>query len=299
MTYGSCLQHLKQELGDSFTSDKRISDPKDLTWNVFKGFDTPTEKPWSDRELAIKELNKGEDLARQESLTRPQRASGFHSVTYPLTEDAMKAVDSLRAQEVNWVQLSIDESKQSITSVASKQVPTSSMGQHLDKVNPQFYIITFQSSTVLVYCCPENAPLKSRMVYSTCKASLADTLKGMGVTLVKKYDIRSAEELNEADLRERIREKSSTMFKPSDVGRGHNTVTSTGYSSTGGRVFEKSQFDSSKPVFQRSGYAKPHSENSNKPIHTVKNTNPLAQVMGFGNSGPNKKVVIPPKGAYE
>lgn len=301
MTYGSSLQHLKVELGDMFTADKRISEAKDLTWNVFKGFESQSEKPWSNRELAIIELDKGEQMAREESSKRPQLASGYHSVSYPLTEDAKQAVTKLKSGEINWIQLSIDESKESITSVATKQVSISSMGSHVDNSVPQFYLISFEGSTVLVYCCPENSPLKSRMIYSTCKAALADSLKGFGVTLVKKYDIRSPDELNEADLKQRIREKSSTMFKPSDVVRTGGTVSSSNsYSSTGGRVFDKNQFDSSKPVFQRGGYNKPHSETtSTSKVKTVTNVAPLAKVMGLGSGGPPKKgIVIPPKGAY-
>lgn len=296
MLYSSCAQHLKDQIGyEKISADKHFSDPKELTWNNYKGFES-YEKPWSKKEIAIQQLNKEEETARNEYRDRPQKASGFHTVTYPLTEDAKQAIEKFKLKEVNWVQFSLDKDQKNISCVTTKNVNTSSMSEHLDTTMPQFYLVSFEGSSVLVYCCPKDSPIKFKMVYSTCKASFAETLKSSGISLVKKFDVVAPEELNPNDLRDRIREKSASMFKPNE-NSGH-VVRGTNYSSTGGRIFFN-QSDTNKPVFQRFKNDNNSSQSSTaKKLNVIKETSPLAQVMGFGNT-PKKGIVIPPKGAYE
>jgi hypothetical protein len=47
----------------------------------------------------------------------------------------------------------------------------------------------------------------------------------------------------------------ANMFKSPSPITGRANESGGSYSSTGGRVFDKNQFDSSKPVFNRAGFA--------------------------------------------
>jgi twinfilin-like protein len=303
--YGSAIQHLKGELGnDKFSSEKRYSEISELTWNHVKGLGGGSaDKPWSKRELAQQELNAAESTARSEAQAKP--ASGFHTASYPLTSDAISSLDQLKSGQVNWVQLSLDSSRKNMTSVVAKQVSASELPSLIDEKEPQFYLYNSSGSTlVLVYCCPEAAPQKNRMVYSTCKASLADTLKASGVSVVKKYDIREANEMQQSALNEALRSASSSMFKPEEKSP---LTKSSSYGSGSGGQFDHSQFQGSKPVFQRAGLSHAHSSSdggsaSNKAAKpaNMKSPAPLAQAMGLsGGNGSGKKIVIPPRGAYE
>jgi len=303
--YGSAIQHLKQALGnDKFGSDKRYAELKELTWNNVKGLGGGNgDKPWSKRELAQQELNAAEATARQEAQAKP--ASGFHTASYPLTSDATSALDQLKNGQANWVQLSLDASRKNMTAVCAKQVSPNELPSLVDEKEPQFYLYNASGNQlVLVYCCPENAPQKNRMVYSTCKASLADTLKASGVSVVKKYDIREASEMNTSALNEALRAPSATMFQPSsEPNSGRSTPTSSRASSSGS--FDHSQFASNKPVFNRAGLAHAHSSSegsaankATKPAQ-LKSPAPLAQAMGIGSNSGKKSIVLPPRGAYE
>lgn len=313
--YGSAIVHLKQALGnDKFSSEKRYSDFNELTWNNLKGLGGGSgDKPWSKRELAQQELNAAEDKAREEAAAKP--ASGFHTASYPLTDEANAALDQLKAGSVNWVQLSLDASRKNMTAVCAKQVNGSELTSLIDEKEPQFYVYNHNGSTmVLVYCCPEGAPQKNRMVYSTCKASFADTLKQSGVSVVKKYDIREASEMTVSQLTEALRSASASMFKPEDrpAGAGAGRATkSASYGSNSTGAFDHSLFQSNKPVFQRSGLSSPHTSSSSDDgsgsannrstkAASLKSPAPLAQAMGLGGSnGPKKNIVLPPRGAYE
>jgi hypothetical protein len=63
------------------------------------------------------------------------------------------------------------------------------LSSHVAKDEPYFYLYDVDgTNAVLVYCCPDAAPTKSRMVYSTGKAPLADQLKSEGIRLKKVRD---------------------------------------------------------------------------------------------------------------
>lgn len=306
--YGSAIEHLRAELGrDKFGSDKRCTEISEVTWNHVKGLGGGNnDKPWSKREIAQQELNAAENVARQEASTKPLPASGFHTASYPLTSEATSALDQLKSGQVNWVQLSLDASRKNMTSVASKQVSTNELSSLIDEKEPQFYLYNTSSNTlVLIYCCPEQAPQKNRMVYSTCKASLAETLKQSGVSVVKKYDIREASEMTINQLNEALRSASSSLFRPDERTSSPHTKASS-YGSSGGQ-FDHSQFQSNKPVFNRSGLSHAHSSSdsggssSNKAAKpaNMKSPAPLAQAMGLASNSGRKSIVVPPRGAYE
>jgi len=65
--------------------------------------------------------------------------------------------------------------------------------------------------------CPENGPtIKNKMVYTTCKSSLAQAILTLGVSDVKKLDIRAADELTASELDDAYVTKAA--FKPSESG---------------------------------------------------------------------------------
>jgi hypothetical protein len=67
-------------------------------------------------------------------------------------------------------------------------------------------------------------------------------------------DIDKGEDLTDQALQEMLRRHSATVFKPDpNMLTGTHHSSNAQYSSTGGRVFNKSEFDSNKPVFNRPG----------------------------------------------
>jgi len=56
------------------------------------------------------------------------------------------------------------------------------------------------------------------MVYSTCKAGLAENLNSMGFGSVKKFDIRDPKELTEEALKQQLNLKVASMFDASNLG---------------------------------------------------------------------------------
>jgi len=124
-------------------------------------------------------------------------------------------------------------------------------------------------STILIYFYPEQGvSIKSRMVYSTCKASLAEQLKSFGLSNVRRLDARSLDDLSPSNLKE-----SNENFKPSQK------ILTTVNNNTD----------------------KPEDKNSNpRSRFTNKNIGSSFRMLTGGIGGGNlpKGVVLPPPGAY-
>jgi len=335
MVYSSSIARVKEVFGfDNFGEDRRFGDIDEVNWSNVRNTTTTTpttttttssssssssstttsntDKPWSARELATQELDKGEMQARKE-YEQGKQAPGIHALNIPLTPEAEKALTDLKEKRVNWVQLSIDSEGKSMTVVVAKQVspPLSSL---VDPKEPQFYIYDRNGTIALIYACSDNSPVKHRMIYPTSKAALADKLKSMGMTSVKKLDIREPNELTDQALLDMERRSSSGVFKPDEnVLRGKSSSSSNmNYSSTGGRQFNSNEFDKNKPVFNRPGFTASSSSGSGSGEY-VSNSNiksktskqgeaPSALRVLTGNNGQDKRkpkgIVIPPEGAY-
>jgi len=317
MICSSTVGRVKEIFGPSnFGEDRRFSDLNELTWANFKGVqggavasgdkgnpETHPEKPWSARELAQHQLDVGEMQARKEYAQGKQTPGGYHSIDIPLSPEAQEALKALQEKRVNWVQLAIDDAGKVMNVVTSKHV-SSPLAPLVDKTQAQFYLYDYNGTLALIYCCPEEAPMKHRMMYPASRATLAEKLKAMGFA-VRKLDIFKGEELTDNALQDMMRRQSATVFKPDpSVLSGPAVTSNTPYSSTGGRIFNPSEFDTNKPVFNRPGFTQPHevSSTANKARHVKQGESPSAMRVLTGDSAKDSRkprgIVIPPDGAY-
>jgi len=216
---------------DNVSKQVSYNTQKQLAWDDFKQEEVKLKNkedflaeendaslPFSNRELAQRQVEREERQARVEMGTKAKEASGFHTVAYPLTPEAEQAIKEMLTGAHTWVQLSLDSAFKTIE-MREKKTPSgvASLGELLHKTEPQFYLYTFKDNIpVLIYCCPENGPtIKNKIVYTTCKATLADTILQCGFTDVKKLDIRGPEELTESELNDAYVAKAA--FKPSET----------------------------------------------------------------------------------
>jgi hypothetical protein len=174
--------------------------------------------PFSDLELAKRQVDREERQARVEMGSKASAASGFHTVAFPLDSAAEEAIRGLASGQHTWVQLSLDASFKTIEARGTKSPSLSQLGDLLHRTEPQFYLYNYKENIpVLIYMCPEKGPtVKNKMVYSTCKSSLADSILAFGFSDIKKLDIREPDELTASELDDAYVAKAA--FKPSDSG---------------------------------------------------------------------------------
>jgi len=173
-------------------------------------------KPWNERELKMHELNEMESRARGDLTnlsTTTDKPTGWRENALPLTSNAENALRSIKDGQVNWVQLTLINNFTEIDVVESKTVQSSNLSSNVDGSTTQFYLYDYQGSVVLIHHVAETGSVKDKMVYSTCKAPLSDTIKNCGISVVKKFEIRDPSELNPQKLQEETSRSSSSSFR--------------------------------------------------------------------------------------
>jgi len=226
--------------------------------------------------------------------------SGFSQVTFPLTPAAEEAIRALDVGTHNWVQLALNNPPTQIDVVSTKTLSSGELLEAVHPVDPQFYLYNKEGTIVLIYCCPDKVSeggfsqtIKNRMVYSTCKASCAESIKALGIANIKKFDIRDPSELTEENLTAHLSTKVAALFSGSEL-KGSQRNTST---PTRNQGFDNSPYRPAA-VYNRPGYSPPHEVNS-----ASKQRQPLAGSLAglmaaTGTAKLPKGVVLPPKGAY-
>jgi len=342
MMYASSFATTRDLLGTKYFSKiKRYASPSEFIWNEFQNAESDDieegsggsgggdgggevkpktvdpNKPWNKRELAIQQLEREEAQARQEmeqmATQKPIAVSGFSQVSFPLTPAAEEAVKDLIGGTYNWIQFSLDNPPKRFDVVTTKTIDPSELSGLINSVEPQFYLYRKDENITLIYCCPDkvsgsgfSSTLKNRMVYSTCKATFATSIKELGIPNIKKFDIRDPSELTETSLTAHLDTKGSSMFTGSEL-RGSPLATSSPVIRSTGAGFDNTQYRSNTPVFNRPGFNQsPHEGRglSGSPNKVAQHKpGSLAGLMattgtGRGNRTLPKGVVIPPSGAY-
>jgi hypothetical protein len=179
------------------------------------------EKPWSQRELALQELEREEEMARRDMEQRAVPVIGLAKVEFPLADPLVESVHQLCNGDHNWIQVTLNEPPNQLELVESKTVSEDDLISVVDPKKPQFYIYNrYNESIVVIYCSPE--PVKgeqrfaqarqNRMVYATAKSSLLSGLTNLNLSLpLKQYNIEEPSELEESKLNVHLLSKSADI----------------------------------------------------------------------------------------
>jgi len=314
MLYASSFDATRDALGYKYFSKiKRYESPSDFIWNNFQNAESDEinepgdkpkmvdpNKPWNKRELAIQQLEKEEAQAirdfEQMALEKPKAASGFSQVSFPLTAAAEEAIRGINSGSYNWIQFTLNSPPTHIDVITTKTVTSSELPEAVDPVEPKFYLFNKETTIVLIYCCPDKVSgtgfsetLKNRMIYSTCKATFAESIRALGISNLKKYDVREPSELTDAAITVHLGNKVSALF--------------TGAQLKGSPIVPTGGFRGNSPA-NRPRYNQSYDQD---PVSASKGRQPkqgsLAGLMASTGTGKSNKplpkgVVIPPSGAY-
>ena len=185
MLYSSTREDLKQSLGAGFfASHKDFSAfDSDLSGAALLAAETREEGPLTDAERL-----------ENEERTRPafSRCAGMASVPFELSEEASGALEGLSSGLVEVV-LGDNET---LVLAQPLQEETARIRDALSALDaPRFVVVKRSEKAALVFYCPDSAPIKQKMTYSTAKQTFSGLVaeKGIQATLV---DCRDASELD-------------------------------------------------------------------------------------------------------
>ena len=185
MLYSSTREDLKQSLGAGFFASHRdySAFDSDLSGEALLA----AEQPKGDAPLTDAERLENEER------TRPafSRCAGMASVPFELSDECSTALAGLSSGLVEVV-LGENETLE----LAQSTEETSRIRDALSALDaPRFVVVKRSEKAVLVFYCPDSAPIKQKMTYSTAKQTFSAMVKEKGIqaTLV---DCRDASDLD-------------------------------------------------------------------------------------------------------
>lgn len=194
MLYSSSREDLKQSLGAGFFAshkDYSAFDADVLTGAALLGAEIKGEAPLTDAERLEKE---------ERDTRRPaQRCAGMASIPFELSDEAAAALAgwSVEAPASKLVEVVLGPHE----TLELAQPPLQEATRVRDALSaldaPRFVVVKRGAKVALVFYCPDDAPIKQKMTYSTAKQTFAALVAAKGVVAAL-VDVRDAADLDAA-----------------------------------------------------------------------------------------------------
>lgn len=215
-----------------FTSDMNASFKDEFTWECY------VSNQDTSKHHLVDVMTETEKALERESLAEVDMGKGATTVKFPCSDDVINALAQYKNKEKNLVQISVDTEKETINFV------TSESGVQVDKVcsfvseeAPRFTLFGWSHehegeqhvTNVFLYSCPESAPIKEKMLYSTVKSVVQDQIEASGTKVDSKMEVNTADEASEKEIRDTVHppkeEEKKAFARPKKPGRGARRLT--------------------------------------------------------------------------
>ena len=209
MLYASSRETLKKELGAaSITAEIIATERDEISYESYQSAVVVNEAErlslMSDTERALKQTaNTHVDTGI------PAKASYVHGVKFPIADDARDAIAGLSSDStLSFIQLAVVKDPKEQIVLDKKATVEAGFAAYknavFDTTEPRFsfYSAPGEGEGLVVFClyCPEECPVKQKMLYSTAKSALTEVALELGVNIAIKLEVREPSDLAESDL---------------------------------------------------------------------------------------------------
>jgi len=231
MLYASTRDSLKKQLGKSYfvNTDLYGTEVADFSWEAYQDLQ---KKPAASAPLTVTEMQYHHEASAE--VHQGHTKEYVHSVRFPLSSDAQQALNGLATKHHNFVQLSVDAERETIELEGTKRLSSvSGLSSEISNTDPRFTFYRFThkfkgealDSIVFVYSCPDSAPVKQRMLYSTVKAVVTGAAEDARVVVERngKIEVNDPEDITEEFLIESLHpavEVKKGFARPTRPGKG-------------------------------------------------------------------------------
>ncbi|XP_062850781.1 twinfilin-1b [Trichomycterus rosablanca] len=217
MLYAATRATLKKEFGGGHIKEELFGTVKDdVSLNGYKRYLTSQAAP--------SPLTAAEEELRQIKLTEVQtdvhidtKHQTLQGVAFPMQRDAIQALEQFREKRINYVQLEIDFQKESIKLSSAALTEIRDLPKQIPKDAARYHLFLYKhshegdylESAVFIYSMPGyKCSIRERMLYSSCKNSLLDTVeRNLNIEIEKKLEIDNGDELTSDFLYEEVHPK--------------------------------------------------------------------------------------------
>lgn len=207
MLYAGTRSTMKLEFGGGLIKDELFATQVDEV--SFKGYMnhlelSQTAAPLTQSEIDLKEVKVQHSSAIASGTNR------LPGVNFPITDEALTALESIRNKDVTYVQLAVDINKEIIILKETANIDVSVLISKVPTDGARYHFFLFKhthegnnlESIVFISSMPGySCPVKERMLYSSSRGPfLASCQQGLNMDICKKLEITEGSELTEAFL---------------------------------------------------------------------------------------------------
>lgn len=239
MLYASTKATLKKEFGGGQIKDDLYGNMKeDITFRGYQKHVTSASAPGP---MSREELEREEVKAQtNHEISVDSKHQTMSGLSFPMTAAVRDAIVNYKNQKTNYVQLSINISKEIIELEDQTSCDSKSLPSRVPEGAPRYHLFRFDhthegdylKSTTFIYTMPGyNCSIKDRMLYASSKNAVVEVLENDGIEIIKKIEVDSGSELTEEFLQDELHPKKNvhqTKFdrpKPPSRGRGPRRIT--------------------------------------------------------------------------
>ncbi|XP_060758914.1 twinfilin-1-like [Neoarius graeffei] len=217
MLYAATRATLKKEFGGSHIKEELFGTVKDdVSLNGYKRYlaSQAAPLPLTAAEEELRQIKLNEVQTDIHLDTKQQTLQG---VAFPMQRDAIEALEQFRKRRVNYVQLEIDFPKECIKLSSTAPTELRDLPKRIPKDAARYHFFLYKhthegdylESTVFIYSMPGyNCSIRERMLYSSCKNPLIDTVENkLQIDIAKKLEIDDGDELTSDYMYEEVHPK--------------------------------------------------------------------------------------------
>lgn len=141
----------------------------------------------------------------------------LQGIAFPVTKQALQALEKLKNKELNYVQLEIDIKNETIGLASIENTEVKDLPKRIPKDAARYHFFLYKhphegdylESIVFIYSMPGySCSIRERMLYSSCKSPLLEMLeRELLLDIIKKIEIDNGEELTADFLYEEVHPK--------------------------------------------------------------------------------------------
>ncbi|XP_043934586.1 twinfilin-2-like isoform X2 [Protopterus annectens] len=222
MLYAATRATVKKEFGGGHIKDEMFGTLKEDI--CFSGYQKhlsacsgPAPLTAAEQELQQIKIDEGRVVQVKTDISVESKHQTLQGISFPLQEEARKAILLLQQKKINYVQLKLDTENETVELVHTQPTEIVDLPKRVPKDSARYHFFLYKhshegdylESFVFIYSMPGyKCSIKERMLYSSCKNRLLDEIElDYGVDIAKKIEIDNGDELTADFLYEEVHPK--------------------------------------------------------------------------------------------
>lgn len=212
MLYSSVRDHMKKALvaaGGDFEPDYAITDEDDLLWKAYsnRGAEKSDPSLRTASEQALDETRKAESIRKAEMASAAKNVDkSVGVIPFQLAEECKEALKTFASEggQTTFVEMSVEKEVISLVTVKRSLEEGAKFESLISNTEARFILIRAKApesgawKSLLVFSCPEDVHVKTKMILSSSKATVMQKITNEGIVIDENVEIRAADEVDEA-----------------------------------------------------------------------------------------------------